>query len=97
MPIARQNRRISIVLYPEVDAALSAISEFTGTPIAAIIRGMLVEAVPELQGTVKALRMVKDSPKKAAAAFVATVDKQIGELQQTVLPLRRKAGRTPGR
>jgi hypothetical protein len=72
-------------------------AHFTGKPLATIVRGMLLEALPEIAAGAEAMRTAKESPRKAAAAFVATIDRQIGELQQELLPLRRKAGRTPGR
>lgn len=88
-------RRISVILDPDIDAALTAIVAVTGQPVATVLRELLREAAPGLQAMAQALTMVQGAPKKAAAMMVKEVDRQVIEIVQASLPLRPKRGRKP--
>lgn len=94
MPIA-QGRRLSVTIDPDIDGALQTIATYTKQPVATVLRGLLREALPGLEAMAEALELVEKSPKRAALMMVGEADRQMGELQQALLPLRQKRGRKP--
>lgn len=88
-------RRVSVILDPDIDAALTAIVAVTGQPVATVVREMLREAAPGLEAFAQALTLAQSAPKKAAAMMTKEIDRQVIEIVQASLPLRQKRGRKP--
>lgn len=99
MPAARP--RMHVTPSETVYRLLQAISKATGTPPATLVRELLDEAVPALETTLEAIRLVKNRPAEAQAAMARLSAMAINQLTQAQLDLdtalKKKRGRKPGR
>ena len=99
MPAARP--RMHVTPSETVYRLLQAISKATGTPPATLVRELLDEAVPALETTLEAIRLVKNRPAEAQAAMARLSAMAINQLTQAQLDLdtalKKKPGRKPGR
>ena len=99
MPAARP--RMHVTPSESVHALLGELSRLTGKPPATIVRELLDEAVPALEGSVEALRMLKDRPQAAMQAVDRMLEGAMQDATQARLDLdkamNRKAGRKPSK
>lgn len=90
-----EGRRIAVILDPDVDAALSAIAVGLRKPVASLVRSYLRDALPAFQVMAQALSVVAEGPERAVQMMVDHADQAVADVQQLVLPMRRKRGRKP--
>lgn len=81
------HKRVQIVAVPRVYETLRRISACTGEPLGGIVRQMLEEGLPALEGMADALEAVPRSPAEAVARMIGTVQKATAEAQQLGLEL----------
>lgn len=85
--------RITISLDPHVEATLRSLSDVRRTPMATIIRELLVEAQPALAESTKLLKLAFTKPREAAERMARFAEEYAGSVAQGELPMARKAGR----
>ena len=90
-------KRIYITPSPVAGPVLRDLGKLTGKPPATIVRELLDEALPALQETVAALRLVKKRPEEAIAAFQRMAAKAHSDLAQLQLDMTAPQGKKPGR
>lgn len=93
MSIRKDNRRISIVLNGETHLALGRLAQVRGMSLASVAREALEEAEPLFSEVADALELAQQSPKRAVGMMLRRLDAEVAQVQQQVLPLRRKPGR----
>lgn len=86
MSIQTKKPRRTVVLEPEIDEALTAISALQGKPYGRVLREFLWAALPALQVTALALRKVKESKEEERFQMRVAVDGLLG----SVLPQAEK-------
>lgn len=99
MPAARP--RMHVTPSETVYRLLQAISKATGTPPATLVRELLDEAVPALETSLEAIRLIQNRPAEAQAAMARLATTAIRDLTQAQLDLdtamNKRPGRKPGR
>lgn len=93
MSIGKGNRRIAIVLNGATHQTLERVAALRGMPLASVVREALEEGEPVFREVAEALELARQSPQRAVAMMVKRFDAHLGEVQQELLPLRRKPGR----
>ena len=95
MPAARP--RMHVTPSENVHALLGEVSRLTGKPPATIVRELLDEAVPALEASVEALRMLKNRPMQAMQAVDRMLDTAMLGAAQARLDLDKAMNAKPGR
>ena len=71
-----QNKRVALSLPPDLDEALTRLSLILNQPKTAIITELLVDSLPVIIDTIKAIEQVKEGQEKLA---IETMGKFLGE------------------
>ena len=90
-------KRIYITPSPVAGPVLRDLAKLTGKPPPTIVRELLDEALPALQETVEALKVVKKRPEEAVAGFQRMAAKAHSDLAQLQLEKAAPQGKKPVR
>jgi len=85
-------RRLQLTLPPELDRVLEVLGRAVGKPQATVVRELLMDALPGLQGMADALVLAKEGkPQEAAQQIVDAANDASRTARQMGLDLRRRA------
>lgn len=85
--------RLMITFEPQTYEAIRELARVQKMPMGRIVRELMTEATPTLIDMLEALRLVKESPKRALALMAESSGRAVTEMMQAGLELRRRPGR----
>lgn len=76
------HRRLHVTLTPELSEVLERLSAAVGQPMASLVRGLLLDALPVLQEMAGALELANTKPREAVDAMTTHAWRAVGELAE---------------
>lgn len=92
-----KRRRILVTPSDQAWALIDELHQLSKEPRAAIVAELMDVAAPAFEGTLRALRMAKESPREAQRLLASFANEKVGELMQAQLDLDSKITELDGR